>query len=128
MKLKWIAGAIGLAAIAALVWLLLRPNNSSPPIKVDLQINATPAEQTDYVLVQLGSSRFKYLAGKAAGIEPRYAQKLTAKVTSAPGQLHAELRVNSRQEAERYVTNFLETLQMLCGTQAQVALSSQTIR
>jgi hypothetical protein len=56
------------------------------------------------------------------------AQKLEVKAAPNSPQIEAHLRVLTRDEAARYTATFVETLQFLCGTQAQVTLASQLVR
>ena len=74
------------------------------------------------------SARFKYLLGKQAGIKPALAQKLIVKPVPNSALLEASVGVLSKEEGRRYSDAFVQTLQALCGNQAQLALADQSIR
>ena len=126
-KTKWVIALAVVAVLAASV-LLLRQGHAAAPITVSLRIAVHPQDQADFVAAQANSARFKYLAGKQAGVKPELAQKLAVKRAPNVPELEAELRVLTREDAERYIAGFIETLQVVCGNQAQVALARQSIR
>jgi len=108
--------------------LFLSRRSSGPPVRVSIRIEVTPPEQSGFVAGQMSSSRFKYLAGKLAGVGPAIAQKLTVKPVANSPLLDAEVHMQTREEAQKYLAGFLETLQTVCDTQAQVALKQQSIQ
>ena len=99
-----------------------------PPVTVTVRIAVTPPEQSGFVAGEANSSRFKYLIGKQAGVKPVLAQRLSVKPVPNSSLLEGRVGVSSRDEAERYVGGFIETLQLVCGSQAKVALAEKTIR
>ena len=103
-------------------------NRSRPAVTVTLRIAVTPGEQTDFVIAQANSARFKYLAGKKSGVKPVLAQKLSIKKVPNSSLIQAQVGVLSKDEARRYVEAFVETLQEECAGQAQLALVEQSIR
>jgi len=103
-------------------------NRSRPPVTVTLRIAVTPSEQTDFVIAQANSARFKYLAGKKSGVKPVLAQKLSIKRVPNSSLVQAQVGVLNKDEARRYVEAFVETLQEECAGQAQLALVEQSIR
>ena len=108
--------------------LFLRKTGERPAVSVTVHIAVTPPEQSGFVAGQANSSRFKYLIGKQAGVNPVFAQKFRAKPVPNSALLEGQLGVSTKDEAERYVAGFIETLQLVCGTQAHVALADKTIR
>jgi len=103
-------------------------NRSRPAVTVTLRIAVTPGEQTDFVIAQANSARFKYLAGKKSGVKPVLAQKLSIKKVPNSSLVQAQVGVLSKDEARRYVEAFVETLQEECAGQAQLTLVEQSIR
>src|SRR5712691_10176197 len=99
----------------------LNKNRSRPAVTVTLRIAVTPSEQSDFVIAQANSARFKYLAGKKSGVKPVLAQKLSIKKVPN-SSLQAQVGVLSKDEARRYVEAFVETLQEECAGQAQLTL------
>lgn len=95
---------------------------------VHLRISVVPAEQVQFVSGQANSARFKYLTAKQAGIKPALAQKLTVKPVPNSALLEAELRVATQEDAQKFAAGFAETLQLLCGTQAQVHVVPAAVR
>ena len=108
--------------------LMLRKARERPAVTVTLRIAVTPPEQAAFVAAQAGSARFKYLIGKQAGVKPVLAQKLAITPLPNSALLEGQVGVSTKDEAERYVAGFIETLQLVCGSQAQVALADKTIR
>jgi hypothetical protein len=117
--------AIGLVAGGTLFFNRSRGN---PPVVVTLRIAVEPKEQAGFVAEQGNSSRFRYLVGKQAGVNPVLAQKLSIKLQPGSPLLEGQLRLLTREEAEKYTAGFIETLQLVCGTQAKVTLADKTIR
>ena len=103
-------------------------NRSRPAVTVTLRIAVTPGEQTDFVIAQANSARFKYLAGKKSGVKPVLAQKLSIKKVPNSSLIQAQVGVLSKDEARRYVEAFVETLQEECAGQAQLTLVEHSIR
>ena len=99
-----------------------------PPVTVTVRIAVTPSEQSGFVAGEANSSRFKYLIGRQAGVKPVLAQRLSVKPVPNSPLLEGRVGVSTRDEADRYVAGFIETLQLVCGSQAKVALAEKTIR
>ena len=120
---------VALAAIAALAGLALFVFKSgSQPVTVTVRVAVTPKDQSQFVAGLANSMKFKYLVGKQSGVKPVLAQKLSVKALPDSPQLEAQIAVPSREEGTRYQAVFVDTLQSLCGTQAQVVLANQSIR
>jgi hypothetical protein len=107
--------------------IILRGRGERPAVTVTVRISVTPPAQSNFVAGQANSSRFKYLIGKQAGVKPIQAQKLSVKPVPNSPLLEGQVGVSTKDEAERYVAGFIETLQLVCGSQAQVALADKTI-
>ena len=103
-------------------------NRSRPAVTVTLRIAVTPSEQSEFVIAQANSARFKYLAGKKSGVKPVLAQKLSIKKVPNSSLVQAQVGVLSKDEARRYVEAFVETLQEECAGQAQLTLVEHSIR
>ncbi len=101
---------------------------SRPPVTVTLRVTVNPAERSAYVMGEANSAKFKYLMGKKSGLKPVLAQKLAVKAVANSPLLEAHIGVSTKQEAQQYAAAFIETLQDLCGNQAQVALADQAVR
>jgi len=119
-----------LLVIAALLGgiLLVSRSSSRPPVTVTLRIAVHPVERSAFVTGEANSARFKYLMGKQSGVKPVLAQKLSVKAVPNSTLLEARIGVLTKDEAQRYVAGFVETLQGLCGSQVQVALAEQAVR
>ena len=129
--MNWkIKAVIPLVVVCSLVVgvIFVNKNHSRPAVTVTLRIAVTPGEQTDFVIAQANSARFKYLAGKKSGVKPVLAQKLSIKKVPNSSLIQAQVGVLSKDEARRYVEAFVETLQEECAGQAQLALVEQSIR
>jgi hypothetical protein len=127
MKTKLVLILLVLAALVGGTLLVFR-KPSRPPVMVTLRIAVTPVEQSAFVTGEANSAKFKYLIGKQCGVKPVLAQKLSVKAVPNSPLLEARIGVLTRDEAQRYVGGFVETLQQLCGSQVQVALAQQTVR
>ena len=121
---------ITLVVVGSLVGgaILLSKNRSRPAVTVTLRIAVTPSEQSDFVIAQANSARFKYLVGKKSGVKPVLAQKLSIKRVPNSSLVQAQVGVLTKDEARHYVEAFMETLQEQCAGQAQLALAEQSIR
>jgi hypothetical protein len=108
--------------------LLVIRARSHPPVAVTIRISVTPVEQADFVTDQANSARFKYMIGTRSGLKPVLAQKLSVKALPNSGVIEARLGLETKEEAQRYVEAFVETLQRQCGGKAQLALVDQKIR
>jgi hypothetical protein len=117
--------AIGSLAVAAL---LVAKSRSQPAVTVTLRISVTPGDQLDFVAGQANSARFKYMIGKISGVKPFLAQKLSIKPVPNSPLLEAKVGVPTKEEAQRYVAEFANTLQGLCEGRAKVVLAEQSIR
>jgi len=120
---------IVLLAVGALVGgaIVVGKARSARTVTVTLRIRVTPAEQSDFVIRQANSARFKYLVGKRAGVKPIIAQKLSIKTAPNSSFLEARVEVMTKDEARRYAEAFVETLQAECDNQAQVTLAQQSV-
>ena len=103
-------------------------HRSPPTVTVTLRIAVAPAQQVDFVTARANSAQFKYLVGKLSGIKPALAQKLVSQSVPRSALVEARLGALTQEEGRRYVEAFLPTLQDLCGQQAQLGLSSQSMR
>ena len=121
---------ITLVVVGSLVGgaIVLSKNRSRPAVTVTLRLAVTPSEQSDFVIAQANSARFKYLAGKKSGVKPVLAQKLSIKRVPNSSLVQAQVGVLTKDEARHYVEAFMETLQEQCAGQAQLALVEQSIR
>jgi len=126
-KLKVFVALVSVAVLVAGVLIVKRPR-SVPPVTVKVRIAVAPEEQCGFVAGHLSSARFKYLVGKQAGITPALAQRLSVKPVPNSPLLEAQVHLLTKDEAQKYVAGFLETLQLVCGTQAQVTLTEQSIQ
>jgi len=115
-------GALGVGTIAVV------KTRSGPAVTVRLRIAVTPREQSGFVAEQANSALFKYLVGKRSGVKPVLAQKLSIKTVPNSSLLEAQVGVLTKDDANRYVETFVETLQVQCGGRAQLALAERSIR
>jgi hypothetical protein len=114
------------ALVVGIVLATRRP--SHPPVTVTLRIAVNPVERSAYVVGEANSAKFKYLMGKQSGVKPALAQKLSVKAVPNSSVLEARIAVLSKDEGQRYVAGFIDTLQGLCGNQVQLALAEQAVR
>jgi hypothetical protein len=129
MKAKTKAVITLLVAVALLSGaLIILKHSSLPTVTVTLRIAVTPSDQVDFVTARANSAQFKYLVGKQSGIKPALAQKLVSQSVPRSALMEARLGALTQEEGRRYVEAFLPTLQDVCGEQAQLGLSSQSIR
>jgi hypothetical protein len=121
---------ITLAVVGALAAgaMFIFKQRAQPAVTVTLRIAVSPAEQVDFVTGRANSAQFKYLMGKQAGLKPALAQKLSLKPVPHSSLLEARIAVPTKDEGQRYAEVFVETLQDLCGGQAQLALAEQSVR
>ena len=107
---------------------LVSKHRSQAGFTLTLRIAVSPSDQSNFVVAQANSAKFKYLVGKKSGVKPLLAQKLT--VTGVPNSslVQATLRVPGQGEAQRYEEAFLETLKEQCSGQAQLALVEKSVR
>ena len=101
---------------------------SHSEVIVTLRITVMPEDQVDFVTGRGNSAQFKYLVGKQSEVKPVLAQKLSVKPVPHSALVEARISVLTKDEGRRYVEAFVETLQDLCGKQAQLALTEQSIR
>ncbi len=124
-----LAGALLLVVLlAGAIFFVAGRAAERPPVTVTLRVSVAPQNQTAFVAGQASSARFKYLVGKQAGVKPALAQKLSIKSVANSALLEAKVGVLTKDEAQRYVAGFAETLQLLCGSQARVAVVEQSVR
>ncbi len=129
MNWKLTAGLILLVTGVVVAGALLFKARRQPAgVTVALRVSVTPADQTEFVAAQAKSARFKYLIGKQAGVKPTLAQKLAVRSVPSSATVEAQLDVSSQEEARRYAEGFIESLQLVCGNRAHVALAEQQIR
>ena len=129
--MNWkIKAVITLVIVGSLVWgaILVNKTHSRPAVTVTLRIAVTPGEQSDFVIAQANSAKFKYLVGKKSGVKPLLAQKLAVKRVPNSSLIEAVIGLTDKDEARRYVEGFVETLQGQCAGQAQLTLAQQSIR
>jgi len=129
--MNWkIKAGITLVVVGALVGgaLVVHKTRSRPAVTVTLRIAVTPGEQVDFVTGRGNSAQFKYLVGKQSGVKPVLAQKLSLKPVPNSSFVEARIGVLTKDEGRRYAGVFVETLQDLCGKQAQLVLAEQSIR
>jgi hypothetical protein len=119
---------LGVAGCLAAGVLIVGKSRTRPPVTVTLRISVAPAEQSSFVAGEANSARFKYLLGKQAGVKPTLAQKLSVQPVPNSSLLEARVGVLTKDEGRRYAEAFVQTLQVLCGSQAQLALTDQSIR
>ena len=108
--------------------MIVHKSRPRPGVTVTLRIEVTPGEQVDFVAGRGNSAQFKYLVGKQSGVKPVLAQKLSFKPVPHSALVEARIGVLTKEEGRRYVEVFVETLQGLCGKQAQLVLAEQSIR
>jgi len=120
--------ALVLIGIIATVAFFVHHHRSQPGLTLTLRIAVTPSDQSDFVIAQANSAKFKYLVGKKSGVKPRLAQKLTVAKVSKSSLVEARLNVLDQGEAQRYMEAFVETLQGQCSGQAQLALVEKSVR
>jgi hypothetical protein len=126
--MNWKLAGLVVVVIGAIVGtIMVARSRSHPAITVTLRIAVTPGEQLAFVTKQAKTARFKYLVGKKSGVKPVLAQKLSIKAVANTSLMEAQVGVQTKDEAQRYTEAFVETLQALCGNQAQLALSAQSI-
>ena len=129
MNWKLTAGiALLMAGVLVGGILVFKKARSSRAVTVTLRVAVSPADQAALVEGQAKSARFKYLMGKYAGIKPVLAQKLSVNLAPTSALVEAQISVPTRDEGRRYAEGFVETLQVLCGRQARLALAEQTVR
>jgi hypothetical protein len=128
MKSK--TGTIIALAIVALVFttiFLFGKKRSNAGVTVTLRLAVSPENQRDFVIRQAESAKFKYIVGTKSGVKPMLAQKLSVKTVPNTSLAEARIDVISKEDGQRYVAAFLETLQADCAGQAQVTLAQQAI-
>ena len=127
MATKIVLVVVVAAALIGVVWLVGKAR-AHPSVTVTLRFTVSPKDQSGFVAAEANSAKFKYLMGKQSGVKPVLAQKLAVKPVPNSPEIEAQLEVMTREEGARYAAAFVETLQFLCGTQAQVVAASQGIR
>jgi hypothetical protein len=108
--------------------LLFACKPSGPSVAVTIRIAVAPAAQAKYVAAHVSGARFKYMMAKQSGVKPVLSQKLTVKEIPGSAELEAAVRVETREEGERYANEFVDTLQDLCGKEAQVRLVTKSVK
>ena len=107
--------------------IVMLKKRAQPAVVVVLRIAVTPGEQVGFVTGRGNSAQFKYLVGKQSGVKPVLAQKLTLKPVPDSSLVEGRIGVLTKDEGRRYAEAFVETLQALCGRQAQLALVERSI-
>jgi len=120
--------ALGVVALIAVGIFAAGKSGSSRGITVTLRLAVSPEQQLDYVIRQVDSAKFKYIVGVKAGVKPVLAQKLSLKAVPKSSLADGRITVMTREEGQRYLEAFMETLQAECAGQAQVTLVQQSIR
>ncbi len=118
---------VAVVLIGAIIFAVVGARRQAP-VTVTLRISVAPQAQAAFVAGQASSARFKYLAGKQAGVKPVLAQRLSVRTVPNSALLEAKVGVLTKDEGQRYAAGFAETLQLLCGNQAQVAVVQQSVR
>jgi hypothetical protein len=127
LKIKAIIALVAAVALVGGVLVILK-HRSGPPVTVTLRIAVTPGEQVGFVTGRANSAQFKYLVGKQSGVKPVLAQKLSLQPVPNSVVVEARIGVLTVDEGRRYVEAFVPTLQDLCGQQAQLRLTAQSVR
>ena len=127
-RIHKIAGIALVVAGLMVVGIILGRRSSGPPVTVTLRVAVTPGEQSKLVSGYASGARFKYLMGKQSGVKPVLAQKLSIKSVPNSSLLDAAVRVETKEQGERYADSFAETLLGLCGREEQVTLVTRTVR
>ncbi len=127
MKRRIAGLALLLTGVIAGIFLIARMRDGLP-VTVILRIAVIPNEKLDFVLRQARSARFKYLVGKKSGVKPILAERLALMAVPNTSLLEAQVGVRTKTDGQRYADAFLEVLQAECGKQAQLSLSSQSVR
>lgn len=107
---------------------LLKGRGTGAGPTLTLRVAVTPGNESGTVLATAQSAKFKYLAGKMAGVKPAVAQRLSVKPVPNTAIIEAQLNLPTKEQAGRYADLFLPTLQDECGTQVQLALVQRSIR
>ena len=116
------------ATLLVLVGFLAGCRPSGPHVNVTIRVAVAPAAQAKYVATHVSGARFKYMMAKQSGVKPVLSQKLTVKEIPNSAELEAAVRVETKEEGERYANEFVDTLQDLCGKDAQVSLVAKTVK
>jgi hypothetical protein len=96
--------------------------HAHPPVTATIRISISPAEKADYVADKARSPYFKYLMMKKTGIKPALSQHLQIQQTPGSPVLVGTIGVESREDGKKYTVGFVETLQEVCGKEAQVEM------
>lgn len=123
-----IAAAVFLVCCVGVAVVLVTRHRSKPPVELTLQIAVEPALRVDFVAKEASSAKVKYLAGKGAGVKPNLAQRLEVKPLEDMGKIEARIGLQTRDQAERYSKQLLQTLQWQCGSNIQLRLEDQAIK
>jgi hypothetical protein len=127
--MKWkLVVILAVVLVAAVVGVMLvGKRGSRPAVKVTLRVAVSPREQLDAVIAQANSARFKYMAGKDAGMKPSLAQQLSVKPVPNAAILEAQIGVAKKEDGQHYAEVFVGVLQELCGDQVKLSLDSRKI-
>jgi hypothetical protein len=126
---NWKIAGITLALVAlATAGIFLARRSSGPPVTVAIRVAVSPAERSKLVAANASSARFKYMMAKQSGVRPVLSQKLAVKPVPNSAEIEATVRVETQEQGERYANEFLDTLQNLCGKEAQVTLVSKSVK
>ena len=127
MNRKVAAGITLVAVVLVGGYVFIKKAYSRPSVIAKLLVTVTPKEQLNFVADQANSAMFKYQISKASGVAPGLARSLEVKTASASSLLEAKVAVMTREDGRRFAQFFVETLQRLCGEQAQLTLAEQSV-
>jgi len=126
---NWKVASITLTVVGLLIGgILFARRTSGPPVTVTVRVAVSPAEQSKLVAANASGARFKYMIGKQSGVKPVLAQKLLIKTVPNSSDLEGAVRVETKEQGERYADEFVATLQDLCGKEAQVTLVARSVK
>jgi hypothetical protein len=109
-------------------FIISKHRHTHAPVTATIRISVSPAEKVDYVADKARSPYFKYLMMKKTGIKPALSQRLQIQQTPGSPSLEATIGLESSEEGRKYGAGFVETLQDVCGKEAQVTMIESTVR
>ena len=108
-------------------YVFLSKTHSRPSVVTTLHVTVSPADQLSFVAERANSAMFKYMISKATGLPPALARQLEIKTVPASSLVEARLAVMTHDDAQRLTQTFVNTLQDLCGPQAQLKLAEKSV-
>jgi hypothetical protein len=102
--------------------------HARPSVTATIRINVSPAEKVDFVADKARSRYFMYLMMKKTGIKPALSQRLQIQQTPGSPVLAATIGIESSDDGKKYAAGFVETLQNVCGKDAEIALVDSSVR